>query len=85
MVATWAARGSRYNTINLRLWKAAPSNEFDLSSFNSGDYMKAVEQRQRAETITHVLYPSDKTCVHVWRAAAAVCQCARGQSLSWRV
>ena len=60
-----------YNTINLRLWKAAPSAEFDLSSFNSGDYMKAVESRQRAETITHVLYPSDKTCVPVYTVDAA--------------
>jgi glycogen phosphorylase len=50
-----------YNTINLRLWRAAPSDEFDLASFNTGDYMRAVEQRQRAETITHVLYPSDNT------------------------
>ena len=63
-----------YNTINLRLWKAAPSAEFDLSSFNSGDYMKAVESRQRAETITHVLYPSDKTCVPVYTVDAATVQ-----------
>ncbi|CAE7267657.1 glpV [Symbiodinium sp. KB8] len=48
-----------FNTINLRLWKAAPSSEFDLSSFNAGDYMRAVEARQRAETISHVLYPAD--------------------------
>ena len=27
-----------YNTINLRLWRAAPSSEFDLSKFNAGDY-----------------------------------------------
>ena len=50
-----------YNTINLRLWRAAPAREFDLQSFNAGDYMRAVEQRQRAETITNVLYPSDNT------------------------
>lgn len=48
-----------YNTINLRLWKAAPSREFDLVSFNQGDYVAAVSDRQRAETITSVLYPSD--------------------------
>jgi len=50
-----------YNTINLRLFRAAPSREFDLASFNTGDYMKAVEARQRAENITNVLYPSDST------------------------
>ena len=50
-----------YNTINLRLWKANPSTEFDLASFNSGDYIRAVEQRQRAESISSVLYPSDAT------------------------
>ena len=52
-----------YNTINLRLFRAAPAREFDLASFNTGDYMRAVDQRQRAETITHVLYPSDNTYV----------------------
>ena len=52
-----------YNTISLRLFRAAPSREFDLDSFNTGDYMKAVEARQRAETITSVLYPSDSTHV----------------------
>jgi glycogen phosphorylase len=50
-----------YNTINLRLWKAMPSREFDLASFNSGDYMRAIEERQRAESISSVLYPSDST------------------------
>ena len=50
-----------WNTINLRLFRAAPAREFDLASFNTGDYMRAVEQRQRAETITSVLYPSDST------------------------
>lgn len=50
-----------YNTINLRLWRATPSKEFDLRSFNAGDYMRAVDQRQRAESISAVLYPSDST------------------------
>ncbi len=50
-----------WNTINLRLWKALPSKEFDFASFNSGDYLKAVEGRHRAETITQVLYPSDSS------------------------
>ena len=50
-----------FNTINLRLWKSRPTNEFDLQSFNSGDYFKAIEARQRAEYITSVLYPNDST------------------------
>lgn len=29
-----------FNCINLRLWRAAPSNEFDLASFNTGNYMQ---------------------------------------------
>ena len=29
------------NTINLRLWSAKPSREFDLESFNTGDYVQA--------------------------------------------
>ena len=38
-----------------------PFNEFDFGSFNSGDYYKALEGRQRAEYITSVLYPNDST------------------------
>lgn len=28
------------NTINLRLWAAKPEREFDLESFNTGDYVQ---------------------------------------------
>ena len=49
------------NTIGLRLWKSLPTNEFDFNSFNSGDYFRAVEAKQRAEYITSVLYPNDST------------------------
>ena len=48
-------------TINLRLWSAKPSREFDLESFNTGDYVQAILQKQRAETISSVLYPDDRT------------------------
>lgn len=34
-----------YNTIALRLWKSHPASEFDFSSFNTGDYFKALEER----------------------------------------
>lgn len=47
------------NVNNLRLWKAKPTTEFDFAKFNSGDYQNSVEQQQRAESITAVLYPND--------------------------
>ncbi|CAG9317279.1 unnamed protein product [Blepharisma stoltei] len=50
-----------FNTINLRLWKSIPTNEFDFQSFNQGDYFRAIETRQKAEYITSVLYPNDST------------------------
>lgn len=50
-----------FNTINLRLWKSLPTSEFDFHLFNSGDYFKAIESRQRAEYISSVLYPNDST------------------------
>ena len=42
----------------LRLW-AAESPEFDMSLFNEGEYLRAVEQNAMAEVITKVLYPED--------------------------
>jgi glycogen phosphorylase len=50
-----------WNTINLRLWKSLPTQEFDFSLFNSGNYLQAVEARERAENITSVLYPNDNS------------------------
>lgn len=50
-----------FNTNNLRLWRAKPSNEFDFNSFNSGNYYGAIGERQKAEYITSVLYPNDST------------------------
>ena len=47
-------------TVNyLRLYSARSSAEFDMRIFNTGDYIKAVEQKIASETITKVLYPSD--------------------------
>lgn len=53
--------GYRNNTVNtLRLWNAEPAqHEFDLSSFNKGDYLKAVEYKQAVESISKILYPED--------------------------
>lgn len=42
----------------LRLW-AAKSSEFDMSLFNGGEYIRAMEQNAMAEVITKVLYPED--------------------------
>lgn len=49
------------NTVNtLRLWDAEAKEEFDLKSFNEGNYAKAVEHDNIARTITEVLYPADE-------------------------
>lgn len=48
------------NTVNLlRLWASRASEGFRLDVFNRGEYVKAVESENWAETITKVLYPSD--------------------------
>ncbi|PSS24617.1 Glycogen phosphorylase [Actinidia chinensis var. chinensis] len=49
------------NTINLRLWAAKPSGQYDMESYNTGDYINAVVNRQKAETISNVLYPDDRS------------------------
>ncbi|MBA0774982.1 hypothetical protein Gotri_010148 [Gossypium trilobum] len=49
------------NTINLRLWAAKPSDQHDMESFNTGDYVDAVVNRQRAESISSILYPDDRS------------------------
>ena len=49
------------NCINLRLWAAKPVKGFDLEAFNTGDYVQAILSRQKAETISSVLYPDDRT------------------------
>jgi glycogen phosphorylase len=47
-------------TVNrLRLWKAAATDDFNLREFNAGSYTEAVEEKNRAENITMVLYPND--------------------------
>ena len=42
----------------LRLWKAGAPN-FDMTLFNQGDYIRAVEQQAMADVICKVLYPAD--------------------------
>jgi starch phosphorylase len=45
----------------LRLWRAEPTEGFDLSVFNAGDYRQAVAERTLVEAISKVLYPADDT------------------------
>ena len=43
----------------LRIWDAEAINNFNLDSFDKGEYQKAVEQENLARTICEVLYPND--------------------------
>ena len=52
--------GYNNNVVNtLRVWDAEAINEFQLDSFDKGDYQKAVEQENLARNIVEVLYPND--------------------------
>ncbi|HJW94549.1 MAG TPA: glycogen/starch/alpha-glucan phosphorylase [Thermoanaerobaculia bacterium] len=47
-------------TVNvLRLFSARASHQFDIGIFNSGDYIRAVQQKINTEAISKILYPSD--------------------------
>ena len=51
--------GKDGKTVNvLRLW-SAECQDFDMSAFNQGDYVRALERRAMAESISKVLYPED--------------------------
>ena len=43
----------------LRLWNAEPVEQLEMTSFDAGDYDRAAEQENLAETICKVLYPND--------------------------
>ncbi|MFE1600312.1 glycogen/starch/alpha-glucan phosphorylase [Methylobacterium sp. ID0610] len=45
----------------LRLWQARAPEPIDLARFNGGDHVGAMAERDRAEAISRVLYPSDGT------------------------
>ncbi len=48
------------NVVNtLMIWDAEPKEEFELLSFDKGDYKKAVEQENLARNLVEVLYPND--------------------------
>lgn len=49
-----------YVTDTLIIWDAQPKEEFSLTSFNEGEYAKAVEQSNLARTLVEILYPNDE-------------------------
>ena len=52
--------GYNNNVVNtLRVWDAKAITDFQLDSFDRGDYVKAVEQENLAKRIVEVLYPND--------------------------
>lgn len=54
--------GYETNTVNnLRLWTAKASRDLDLEYFNKGDYLRAVQDKNRSENLSKVLYPDDST------------------------
>ncbi|MDR2018581.1 MAG: glycogen/starch/alpha-glucan phosphorylase [Syntrophobacterales bacterium] len=53
--------GFQNETVNtLRLWAAKSTRDFNLDYFNSGNYLKAVEDKGKSENISKVLYPPDQ-------------------------
>ena len=52
--------GYKTNTVNtLKLWSARSSAEFNLHTFNSGDYIGAMIDKSHSESISKILYPND--------------------------
>ena len=49
------------NVNTLRLWEAKAIEELDLKEFNNQNYEKALENINRAEDISRILYPNDST------------------------
>lgn len=43
----------------LRLWSAKSPDTMNMKEFNSGNYVRAMEEKQLAEVISKVLYPED--------------------------
>lgn len=61
MAYDYPVPGFRNKTVNtLRLWAAKSTRDFDLEYFNSGDYIRAVQDKNSSENISKVLYPSDQ-------------------------
>ena len=47
--------------ITLRLWSATATEAINLSLFNQGNYSAAIEDKNRSENVSRVLYPDDST------------------------
>jgi starch phosphorylase len=45
---------------SLRLWSAKATRDFDLTTFNRGDYVASVHDKDATENISRVLYPNDQ-------------------------
>jgi starch phosphorylase len=45
----------------LRLWSATATEAINLSLFNQGNYNAAIEDKNRSEDVSRVLYPDDST------------------------
>lgn len=45
---------------SLRLWSAKATREFDLGTFNRGDYVNSVHDKTATENLSRVLYPNDQ-------------------------
>ena len=43
----------------LRLWSSKSPDHMNMQEFNSGNYVRAVEEKELAEVISKVLYPED--------------------------
>lgn len=54
--------GYKNDTVNtLRLWSAeTPQKGFDFSLFSRGEYLKSMEEKYNAETISQILYPNSE-------------------------
>ncbi|HEY8040252.1 MAG TPA: glycogen/starch/alpha-glucan phosphorylase [Polyangiaceae bacterium] len=56
--------GYRNDVVNsLRLWSAKATREFDLSTFNRGDYVASIHDKTATENLSRVLYPNDQVAV----------------------
>ena len=49
------------NVGTLRLWQCEAEEELNFDAFNSQDYLRALDAKNKAEDITRVLYPNDST------------------------
>ena len=60
MACDYLVPGYKNNHVNnMRLWTAKASRDLDLTYFNKGDYIGAVQRKVKSETLSKVLYPSD--------------------------